>query len=39
MKSVPRSNSASFFPVFIDQTIVEYRFVVASIVPRRLKTS
>jgi hypothetical protein len=39
MKSFPRSNSASFFPVFIDQTMVENRFVVASMVPRLLKTS
>jgi hypothetical protein len=39
MKSLPRSNSASFFPVFIDQTLVENVFVAASIVPRLLKTS
>lgn len=39
MKSLPRSNSASFFPVFIDQTMVENRFVAPSIVPRLLKTS
>jgi len=38
MKSLPRLNSASFFPAFIDQTMVENRFVVASIVPRLLKT-
>jgi len=39
MKSLPRSNSASFFPVFIDQTMVENRFVVASMVPRLLKAT
>jgi hypothetical protein len=39
MKSVPRSNSASFFPVFIDHTMVEYRLVVASMVPRLLNAS
>ena len=37
-KSLPTLNSASFFPVFIDQTIDENRFVVASIVPRLLNT-
>jgi hypothetical protein len=37
-KSLPRSNSASFFPDFIDQTMDENRFVVASIVPRLLNT-
>jgi hypothetical protein len=39
MKSLPRSNSASFFPVFIDQTLVANVFVAANIVPRLLKTS
>ena len=37
-KSLPRSNSASFLPVFIDQRMDEKRFVVASIVPRLLNT-
>jgi hypothetical protein len=38
-KSVPTGNSASFFPVFIDQTMDENRLLVASIVPRLLNTS
>lgn len=38
LKSMPRPNSESFLPVFIDQTMVENMFVVASIVPRLLKT-
>jgi hypothetical protein len=37
-KSLPSGNSAIFSPVFIDQTMDENRFDVASIVPRLLNT-